>query len=352
MSDSHLNAVPASQPRCARSGFLRRWAGGLGCALVWLLKSPFLLLSWFIDAIISQRGLALLGLLICALLAIGPWLRPPISLDIRGPHLPLGIDPERTLSIDQIVSQKRPIVLDSVALPLLAVILLAVVPVLISPRAIWWFAGVLTAFAIAATAATILNHPALVEQLEFERQERLRIRLIMQDESEQLLSVLLPPRVDDPQYDSGVIPAVGVAPNDPLRGWMYVVYGPWLIGFAAFVVICSGSGSIGRRLSYTGLWCLLGVALSVVVTHRRLQAEYQFQMATVDEAENQYGSALARLEESRGCIPHCSRRPASVSPKDDFISVPKSSRPMRCTFSRGVTTTRETWIKPRPARDN
>ncbi len=66
---------------------------------------------------------------------------------------------------------------------------------------------------------------------------------------------------------------------DPLRGWMYVVYGPWLILFCILMVLFATQGSPGRRVSRLGAWYLVGLVLSVAVTHRRGLAEYQFQLA-------------------------------------------------------------------------
>lgn len=283
---------------------VRRAVERFAVVLKSIVRAPFLLVSWIFDVVVSARGLALISLAICALFATGTWLRPPISKDLRGFHIPLGINPQRSLSIEQIVATTRPLVLDSIALPLLFVVALAIIPVLIAPRTVNWFAGVLMAFAMAGTAATMMNHPAIIEQLESEYEQRATIRGVMGYQAETLLSGLLKPRLDDPQFDeTGLFAEMGLKPHDAVRGWMYVVYGPWLVGFAGLVVLYSTTGSVGRKLMMVGLWCVIGAALSAVVTHRRLHAEYVYQLVLADEAAQRYDAARDRLLEVMQIFP-------------------------------------------------
>src|SRR5688572_8542046 len=90
------------------------------------------LLTWAsraIAALLSNRSLAVVALAGCALLAVAPWLRPPISRDFRGAHIPWGEITSVTFLPELTNQTPRPWRWDSVATPLLAIIAVGMIVV-------------------------------------------------------------------------------------------------------------------------------------------------------------------------------------------------------------------------------
>src|SRR5436190_20533053 len=92
------------------------------------------LISRIAEAVLSNRGLAVAALLGCALLSVSTWLRPAISRDFRGIHIPWSSSLNAEFLPDRVVIVPRPWRWDSVAAPILATALIGIPIVLIRPR--------------------------------------------------------------------------------------------------------------------------------------------------------------------------------------------------------------------------
>ena len=141
------------------------------------MRSVLRLLHRFSDAVIravssiaaapvSNRGLAVLGLAGCVLLITGPWLRPPLSRDFRGLHIPIGELTSVSFVPELTAAAPRPLRWDSIAMPLLAVVGAGVVLVLIQPRWTGRVFGLLLALSVPAVAISLWNYPALSNRLK------------------------------------------------------------------------------------------------------------------------------------------------------------------------------------------
>src|SRR5437867_502543 len=114
--------------------------------LLWLAEKLATVLGWALSA----RGLALLFLVVAAGLATGGWLRPPLSPDIGGLHVPLrpGTVPAETL-----LRGPRTIPGDSAGGLVLALVGLGAIVVLIRPGHLGGVAGLLLVGGAVASAA-------------------------------------------------------------------------------------------------------------------------------------------------------------------------------------------------------
>jgi hypothetical protein len=172
---------------------------------------------------------------VAALLSMAPWLRPPLSADIPGLHASLGL--------------WKPI--DSAGGLLLAVIALAALATLLKPSRFSPGAGVLLAAALAANAATLLNQPALIDRFHSEREQR-----------QQIVRVLRYSPTTDPlstPANGRVAPVDAASDDDRVWGDLvhapdYLLFGPWLIAWAALGV-WSGARRSSRALACSRVSC-------------------------------------------------------------------------------------------------
>jgi hypothetical protein len=213
---------------------------------------------------------------VAALLSMAPWLRPPLSADIPGLHASLGL--------------WKPI--DSAGGLLLAVIALAALATLLKPSRFSPGAGVLLAAALAANAATLLNQPALIDRFHSEREQR-----------QQIVRVLRYSPTTDPlstPANGRVAPVDAASDDDRVWGDLvhapdYLLFGPWLIAWAALGV-WSGARSSSRAWTCLAGWIAAGVLASLVLCAPRLRAEYQWVSANRDELRGDLDAARRTMQ--------------------------------------------------------
>jgi hypothetical protein len=130
------------------------------------------------SALVSKRGLTLWLLAACALLAVGPWLRPPISRDFRGMHIPLGELSSPSFQPEVANQTPRPWRWNSIAVPLLVVIAIGAVATVAQPRWIGRIFGLLLAVSLPALAVALWNYPTLIEAFDGEMRDRALLRAV------------------------------------------------------------------------------------------------------------------------------------------------------------------------------
>jgi hypothetical protein len=263
---------------------LARWPGEAATAVAELLVSP--------------RGLVAVFLAGAAVLATAGWLRPPLSPDIRGVYLPLGIWKCEGATVESILVGPRRPTPDSAGCVLLSLVAAGAVLVLWKPERLGVVAGVLMATAIAANAAAAFNHPALIERMDHEYEQRRQIAGMSAESPES--NPMSPEENPLASPFNGRIGLAG-APvadeqrGDLVRGWVYLLYGIWLIPWCGVGVILGSGGTARRRWTLAGLWVLLGTALAGAACARRLTAEYHWARAQVLETRCEYAAARREL---------------------------------------------------------
>jgi tetratricopeptide (TPR) repeat protein len=238
---------------------------------------------------VSRRGLTVLFFLVAAGLATASWLRPPLSPDLAGTQVPLGLW-ETNSAQDLLTGPRRPAA-DSIGVVLLALVVTGMAIVLWRPARLGRVAGLLLAASIAGNAAAALNHPALVEFMDREYEQRRQI----------VESLNMATMQEDPMAtrDNGRIGPSGALEGDeqrgdPVRGWIYLRHGRWLVPWALVGVLFGASGSLAMRLRMAGCWAAAGVALAGVVCGRRLAAEsYWAQAVRLESTGDDEASARA-----------------------------------------------------------
>jgi hypothetical protein len=242
-----------------------------------------------LEALVSRRGLPVVFLLLAALLVLSGWLRPPLSPDLRALHLSLGLVPSAAVDPDALLHGARPVPVDSAGVLLLAILGIGVLFVVVRPRNLSMVAGLLLAGGIVANAAVAINAPALIERLDWEFEQRQQmVQVLNATPGKQPLTTTRNGR-------TSVLlgaPSADEQRGDLKRGWVYLLYGRWLILWAAFGLLLSTSGSLMRRMRWLAGWSLAGVGLALIVCWPRLQAEYYWRQA--QRAEGRCNLAAAR----------------------------------------------------------
>jgi hypothetical protein len=264
-----------------------------------LASLPAVATSGLARVLFSRRGLALWFLVGAALFCAGPWLRPPLSPDIRGIQLPLSMIPQE-VTADHILPKPREFQLDSVGFICLAIVLAGAALVMINPRRLALVAGALLAVSIAGNATAMFNHPKLIEMMDSEIIQRGQIATVLRMRSEQTLAGNSTPRTAPlvlPPHDNSP-PTMEYPPGHLLRGWQYLVFGVWLSLSSFLVVLLACSGSWQRRLGQTALWMLGGLLLTVVACGARFNAEWHWVSAEKLELQGRLDAARAELDEA------------------------------------------------------
>jgi hypothetical protein len=273
-----------------------------GGSAAWFLWLPLRVLSAALNAILSQRGLALLFLLAAAGLVLASGLRPPLSQDISSLRLPIGVIADDKTDPETLLRGSGPTGLDCAGIILLAVIATGTVVVLWRPRWMSIAAGLLTCSAVAVYAAVILNHPALVELMDLEYDHSQVIaRTVASSPNKSALTTSITGRLADAR------PGENEQRADALRGWTYLLYGQWLVAWGAVGILFGGRGSTGRRLVCLSGWLVAGVGLAGGACYPRLQAEYHWNRAKLLESAGDFEGARHALDDTTGALPETAR---------------------------------------------
>lgn len=254
------------------------------------------------SAILSNRGLAVATLLGCAALCVGPWLRPAMSRDFRGFHIPWNYLNGKPFFPPYSAEAPRPWLFGSVAVPILIVIAVAIFLIVMRRNRIAMSLGLVLAVSMPAVAAALWNHPGLIEFFESEVRQRVVLREVFHQQSEELLTGGVPDRLvvggkrnTATGYRSNLHPV--------LLPFRYSMYGPWVVVVALAGVLLASTGSLRHRLTYTAGWVAVGLLLAVAATWPRWVAEYYFHRATVQESGQQLAEASASLDHVRWAMP-------------------------------------------------
>ncbi len=252
--------------------------------------------------VMSSRGLVILALLGCGVLATGPWLRPAISRDFRAIQIPWTDGPTESFLPEFVAEVPRPWRLDSVAIPLLVVILAGIVIAGWRPQWTSRVFGILLAVSISAVAAVLWNHPGLIEFFEGEVRERGMLRVVYRQRNEDTLTNRAPDRlrVFGEKYSRETIES----PVHPIMApFRYSVYGPWLIAAAFVGTVATRVGRWPQRLACGGVWVGVGLLLAAAVTGPRWAVEYHWAQAEAAENSNQLVAAEQSLAKALNAMP-------------------------------------------------
>jgi hypothetical protein len=254
-------------------------------------------------ALVSNRGLAVVALAGCVLLITGPWLRPPLSRDFRGLHIPIGELTSVSFVPELTAAAPRPLRWDSVAMPLLAVVGAGMVLILIRPRWTGRVFGLLLALSIPAVAISLWNYPALIESFENDMRDRALLRSVFRQHSEHMLSAGTPNRLATLGNKSTRKDLLTEREHPLLLPLAYSVYGGYLVGFALAATLAAERGPWRRRLAYASSWSAAGILLAMAATWPRFTSEYHFARAESSENANRFEEAQDALAAAQSAMP-------------------------------------------------
>jgi tetratricopeptide (TPR) repeat protein len=264
------------------------WVGQVLCF-------PLAALSAVLELVFSRRGLALLFLMLGGGLALVGWLRPPLSPDISGLHLPLGIEGTAQVGPEELLHGSPSIPPDSVGGLLLALTAVGLVLVLWRPALLGLAAGLVLAGALAAQATVACNHPELIALLESEREQRQHIAEVLDTlRGKEAVTNSRNGRISGSDNDSEAFSV----PVDPLHAGIYLRYGWWLVAWASAGVLLGTRGPLSWRFGHLLTWLLVGGGLAGLACYPRLHAEYLWLRAQQLEARGADDDARATLAEA------------------------------------------------------
>jgi hypothetical protein len=275
-----------------------------------LFRLPLNAIAVVAELAMSRRSLTLVFMMLAALLALAGWLRPPLSPDVRGYNVPLAILSTTETAPETILYESRRVEPLSAGGLILAVIAVGTVVVLVRPQRLGVVASVLLCAAIAANAEVVLNHPALIELLDFEHEERQQMVEATHSAVRDPLANASNGRVHRVPPLNGRVSASATEDQERAsltRGWGYLLYGCWLIPWAALGILLGTRGSLRRRAACLGGWGLLGIATACAACSTRLAAEYSWSRAKRLETCCDYAGARRCLESAAALAPEFAR---------------------------------------------
>lgn len=258
------------------------------------------LLAGALRPVMSNRGLITLALGAVILLGLGPWLRPSLSRDIRGVHIPWGDSASAEFMPNMIAQAPRAWRWDSVAVPLL-VVAGAGIP-LVWLRRQWTNTvfGLLLLLALPALAVAMWNHPGLIEFLQTEQETRPMVRTMLRHQHDDLMTVRAPDRLAVFGSSKPGRPQYREAPPHPMVAALdFLVYPAWLLALLLSCLWATTAGNWTRRLSVAARFAGAGVVLALAVTWPRWAAERHWARADMWERTNQFAAAEEELELAR-----------------------------------------------------
>jgi tetratricopeptide (TPR) repeat protein len=253
----------------------------------------------------SPRGITVAALVGCAFLVIGPWLRSSISRDFRAIHIPWTDTATGSFLPEYVTEVPRAWHVASIATPLLATIAVGLVIAVWRPQWTNRAFGVLLALSIPALAATLWNHPGLVEFFEGEMRDRAMLRVMYRHRHEDTMTNRAPDRLRilgelNTREDVA-------APTHPIAApFRYSMFGPWLIVAAFAGVAIASKGAWTRRVAYASAYAGVGIILAAIITCPRWFAEYHFALAQAAEDANRFDDAQASLDNVLLAMPRIS----------------------------------------------
>mgnify|MGYP001827469088 CR=1 FL=1 len=257
------------------------------------------LLSWValtMRSCLSQRGLICFVCLAAAFLATrAPWIRPPLSADLRGWEIPLSITDyeDATAVIDGV----RSIHLASPGVVLLVVLVPATILALHDPRHAGLLGGLLLVTTCATHAMVAARQPVLFELLEQQQDQRQdMITVLHRMSSGQSLA-----SDDNGRVSSQPVSLVHLGRISSVA--RFALYGIWLVPLSVALILCVSAGGLTRRLAKLGGWTAVAIAITIPVCSQRMRAEWHWEQAWQLTHQADYRNAREQLAQAIECFP-------------------------------------------------
>jgi hypothetical protein len=258
--------------------------------------------SFVASSALSNRGMTLALFAACTIFITGPWLRSSVSRDFRGVHIPWNNLASSRFLPEFVAEAPREWRVDSVAVPLLAIVVVGLPLALARPRWAGHVFGMLLLVSIPAVAVTLWNHPGIYEFFESEIRGRSMLRTVYRMEHDDLMTVRAPDRL---QAFGGQRGRQDLLEPDhpmlePLKYWMY---GPWLVGAALVGVLSIRRASWRERAKPALAWSAAGIVLAAAATWPRWVAEFHWANALEHEQRNEFQQASDALDSACATMP-------------------------------------------------
>lgn len=254
-------------------------------------RFPLQLLNWLALAIrhcLSRRGLIAFACLAAVFLSTrAPWVRPPLSADLRGWEIPLSVTDYQSATAT--IEGARSVHLCSPGVVLLVVLVPTAILALHDPRHAGLLGGWLLVAAFATHSMVSAQHPVLFDLLEQQ-----------QDQRNDMITVL--DRLSSGQSlasnGNGRVSAQSV----PLfhRGRVssavrFALYGIWLVPLSIALILFGSAGGLAKRFVKLGVWTTVAIAITIPVCWQRVRAEWHWEQAWQLTQQADYRNAREEL---------------------------------------------------------
>lgn len=260
------------------------------------------------------RVLVILTLLVVIAASIQPWIRPPISKDIRGIDIsliPTNHEPELLLNSSSGMHLPSPI---SIGGLLIIVAVTGVGWILLRPQHLELFAGILLCVAVAGMSATVLNHPQLIDLLQQESAQRQQIASFADSADLELLVSPANSRESQRTLLTGQY-------KNTLGGLAFLATGPALVGYCLLLLLASVRGPLRQRFQRLIIWFTLSMSVAALFSSQRILAELYWHKASTAEQFGAVALSRSTLETSIDIFPQFDRlaRTWALEGKLDYL---------------------------------
>ncbi|NOY30680.1 MAG: hypothetical protein GXP28_11090 [Planctomycetes bacterium] len=222
------------------------------------------------------------------------WFRPPLSADISAFSLPIMGHTE--VDLIAFVQGQRPWEWLSLGMVLSATVAVGLFANLVLKVRMSHVAGLFFAVLLGCKLSLLLNHPAIIVELDRQAQLHDAVVGLLALTSDPVVEITSFPRVNGLRklVEAGSFEsAVHYTPNGSVT----------FLVVALMTLLLVGSGSAPRRLAVAGGWAALGLVLLVAVSWPRLASEWHWHRAVLAEQRGQLESASTHVEQAKEFFP-------------------------------------------------
>jgi len=263
-------------------------------ALVFLFWFPLQVVTAVLSFAMRPQVLLVAALLIGVYPGTCCWFRPPLSADISAFSLPVMGHAE--VDLVAFVQGERPFQWLSLGMVLSATVAVGLFANLALKIRMSYVAGLFFAVLLGCKLSLLLNHPAIIVELDRQAQLHDAVVSLLATTSDPVVEITSFPRVNGLRklVEPGSIEsAVHYTPNGSAT---------FLI-VALLTLLLVSRGSAPRRLAVAGGWTALGLVLLVAVGWPRLTSEWHWHRAVLAEQTGQLEAASTHVEQAKRFFP-------------------------------------------------
>ena len=229
------------------------------------------------ERLASARMQCLAFFIVMMAVALGGWIRPPLSSDIRAWHLPLFQTVSTEAAANAIVYGPRKVYPLGIATVVVTALGIGLVLTLRRPRRFGIACAGVLAVTVLVLGVLIFKHPLLYAALIDQSDQYSRMAGFLSDIEQDAVTDV---------SDARVAPSSVASSGDGAglgHGAPFLWQGKWLAVLAGIGALFGLRGTVGRRLVVTGGALVIGAVGAILICHGPLRSEFHFRRAWQQE---------------------------------------------------------------------